>query len=68
MNRDDLAKIAIAVLRERVGWQTKIAKKLGVNARTVRRWVAADRVPEWAAGKLEKALRLSRKPGRNPES
>lgn len=43
---------AIAVLRSAVGWQSGIARRLGVEPRTVRRWLASAAVPDWVEGKL----------------
>jgi plasmid maintenance system antidote protein VapI len=38
---DELAAIGQALYGEQ--WQTSIARDLGVNARTVRKWLAGDR-------------------------
>ena len=36
-----------------LGWQTKLAKAIGVSTRTVRRWVSARKFPHWLPAKLE---------------
>lgn len=45
MTADEFTAAAIAILRTSVGWQTKIAERLGVNRRTVVRWLAAGETP-----------------------
>lgn len=45
MNRDQFQATAIAILRSAVGWQSAIARRLGVEPRTVRRWIASDDFP-----------------------
>lgn len=52
MNIDEFQSTSIALLRTAVGWQTKIAEKLGVSSRQVRRWVALGEVPAWVREKL----------------
>lgn len=52
MTIDDFTSTSIALLRTAVGWQTRIAERLGVDSRTVRRWLHAREVPPWAAKKL----------------
>lgn len=42
MTPDAFAALAVAILRTSVGWQTKIARRLGKEPRTIRRWVAGD--------------------------
>lgn len=34
------------------GWQTRLAEALDVQPRTVRRWIAADELPHFAAARL----------------
>lgn len=43
---------AIALLRTAVGWQSAIARRLDVEPRTVRRWLAAGKTPTWVDEKL----------------
>lgn len=45
--------LSIALVRSAVGWQTKIAGKLDVETRTVRRWLKAGKIPDWAEQKIE---------------
>lgn len=52
MNSDDFTSASIALLRSAVGWQSAIARRLGVGDRTVRRWLAAGETPAWAGEKL----------------
>ena len=52
MNRSDFTTASITVLQSSVGWQTRIAEVRGVNPRQVRRWLAANDIPTWAADKL----------------
>ena len=47
MNAAQFQQTAIAILRSAVGWQTAIAKRLGVESRTVRRWISDDQTPKW---------------------
>ena len=52
MTPADFQITACAILRTAVGWQTKIARKLEIEPRTVRRWLAAEEFPEWVEGRL----------------
>ncbi len=52
MNTDDFTAASIAILRSAVGWQTAIARRLGIEARTVRRWVQAGETPPWVDQQL----------------
>lgn len=45
MTRDEFQRTAIAILRTAVGWQSAIARRLGVEPRTVRRWLAGGEFP-----------------------
>lgn len=45
MTRDEFQSTAIAILRSAVGWQSAIARRLGVEPRTVRRWLASGEFP-----------------------
>ncbi len=38
---------SIALLRSAVGWQSAIARRLGVESRSVRRWLADGAPPAW---------------------
>lgn len=52
MTVEQFQATAIALLRSAVGWQTAIAARLGIDARTVRRWLASGAIPEWVDGKF----------------
>lgn len=56
MNKQEFESTSIAILRTAVGWQTKIAKLLEVDARTVRRWVKDGCTPEWVDAKIAEIL------------
>ncbi len=43
---------SIALLRSAVGWQSAIARKLGIDSRTVRRWLADEAIPAWVGGRF----------------
>jgi hypothetical protein len=43
---------AIALLRSAVGWQSAIARRLDVDPRQVRRWLANDATPAWVDERL----------------
>ncbi|WP_395623374.1 hypothetical protein [Sphingomonas daechungensis] len=59
MTIDEFQSTSIALLRTAVGWQTKIAEKLDVSARQVRRWLALGEVPAWAEAKLAELTGLT---------
>lgn len=52
MTRDEFTATAIAILRSAVGWQSAIARRLGVEPRTVRRWLASGEFPPDIGGRL----------------
>lgn len=57
MTPDEFQSAAIAILRTSVGWQTKIARTLDKQPRTVRRWLAGDTpIPEDVAAHLTKLM------------
>ncbi len=43
---------AIALLGSAVGWQSAVARRLGVETRTGRRWFASGKIPPWAEQRL----------------
>lgn len=47
---------SIALLRSAVGWQSAIARRLGVDSRTVRRWIKDGQVPDWVETKLAEMI------------
>src|SRR3546814_7141487 len=47
MNVRDFTAASIALLRTAVGWQSEIARRMGVNRRTVVRWLKDGQTPEW---------------------
>lgn len=52
MTVEEFQAAAVAILRTSVGWQSKIAAKLEVSARTVRRWIAAGDIPAGIAAQM----------------
>ena len=52
MTNEEFTTASISILRSAVGWQTAIARRLGVEPRTVRRWLAAGATPEWVDEKF----------------
>lgn len=52
MNVELFTSSSIALLRSAVGWQSAIARRLGVEPRTVRRWIAAGQIPDWVEQKF----------------
>ena len=52
MTPDELQTAAIAILGSAVGWQTRIARRLDVSDRQVRRWLAAGRTPDWVDDRI----------------
>lgn len=47
MNAEQFTSSSIALLRSAVGWQSAIARRLDVQPRQVRRWLAAGETPDW---------------------
>ena len=47
MTGDAFTTAAVALRRSAVGWQTAIAPCLGVDPRTVRRWLQDGATPDW---------------------
>lgn len=56
MNALEFQNASIAILGTAVGWQSKIARKMGKPIRTIQRWVAADAVPDWATEQLREMM------------
>lgn len=52
MDARDFERAAVAALGTTTGWQSRIARRLAVEPRTVRRWIAAGEAPEWVGEKL----------------
>lgn len=69
MNTAEFEAAAVAITGTAIGWQSKIARRIPsrdgkhVSVRQVQRWIAADRVPEWAEAEL---LRLMGGTERSP--
>lgn len=69
MNATEFETAAVAIIGTAIGWQSKIARRIPsrdgkhVSVRQVQRWIAADRVPEWAEKEL---LRLMGGAERSP--
>lgn len=56
MTAAELQTAAIAILGSAVGWQTRIARRLGVSDRQVRRWLAAGRIPDWVEDRIAELM------------
>lgn len=56
MTTDEFTAASIALLRSAVGWQSAIARRLGVESRTVRRWLAASATPPWVDDRLAELM------------
>lgn len=49
------------------GWQGRLAEAVEVQDRTVRRWIAADSFPDFAASKLRAMAHIAPPPGTTAE-
>lgn len=58
MTWEEFEATSVAILRSALGWQTAIARRLGVEARTVRRWRKIG-IPSWAVERLMEWTALS---------
>jgi len=56
MTSDEFTAASIALLRSAVGWQSAIARRLGIDSRTVRRWLAAGETPAWVDARLAELM------------
>ena len=56
MTAEEFSTTSIALLRSAVGWQTAIAGRLRIDARTVRRWLKDGTTPEWVDGRLAEMM------------
>lgn len=62
MNAAEFQAAAVAILGTAIGWQSKIARRMPsrdgthVSDRQVRRWIAADDIPEWAEDELRRLM------------
>lgn len=56
MTRDEFQAASIALLRSAIGWQTAIARRLGVESRTVRRWLRSGEIPAWVDARLAELM------------
>lgn len=61
MNRTEAQRLGSYVWG--YGWQTKLAEAVEVQPRTVRRWIAADSIPEFAADRLRAMAHIAPPPG-----
>lgn len=52
MTVDEFTATSISLLRSAVGWQSRIARELGIDDRTVRRWLKARQIPDWVGPRL----------------
>jgi len=53
---DQFQATAIALLRSAVGWQSAIARRLGVDRKTVQRWLKGEGSPAWADDRLREMM------------
>lgn len=56
MNAQQFTATSIALLRSAIGWQSAIARRLDVQPRQVRRWLAAGETPEWVDQKVAELI------------
>lgn len=56
MNAEQFTATSITLLRSTVGWQSAIARRLGVLPRQVRRWLAAGVTPAWVDDKFAEMI------------
>ena len=56
MTAADFQTAAIAILRSAIGWQTAIAQRLGIESRTVRRWLVTGETPAWVDGRIAEMM------------
>jgi len=56
MTPAEFTTASIAILRSAVGWQSAIARRLGVESRTVRRWLADAAVPPWVDARMAELM------------
>lgn len=56
MDAQKFQATSIALLRSAVGWQTAIAKRLGVKDRTVRRWLESGETAFWVDAKMAELI------------
>ena len=56
MDVERFRSTSIAILRTSAGWQSEIARRLSVDSRTVRRWIAIGATPGWVDGKLAEMI------------
>lgn len=56
MTRDEFQIAACALLGTTIGWQSAIARRLGVDSRTVRRWLAEGATPPWVDARMAELM------------
>lgn len=61
LTRADLERICQPLFG--YGWKSRLAEALGINRKSVSRWIANDEVPEWAA---ERVRELAGRPALAP--
>jgi hypothetical protein len=63
MNKNEFTAAAIAAVGTAIEWQSKIAKNLGVNERTIRRWLSGEKpIPDWVDEKLKSVVNFDKNP------
>lgn len=61
MNRTELESLCRPLFG--YGWKSRLAEALGINRKSVSRWIANDEVPDWAA---ERVRELAGRPALPP--
>lgn len=56
MNAADFQRASIAILGSALGWQSAIARRLGIESRAVRRWMQIGEVPAWVEDRLAEMI------------
>lgn len=57
MDKNEFRQISIKVVGEN-GWQTNIAKQLGISPRTLRRYLHTGRIPKYIALAVQRLEQL----------
>lgn len=65
MNREELERLGALLFG--YGWKSSLAAALEVNRKTVSRWIADDKVADWAAESLRSMVRIAPPPGSTSE-
>lgn len=52
MTAEEFTQAAISILGTAMGWQSAIARRLGIDSRHVRRWLKEGSTPDWVDEKM----------------